>query len=497
MKSTRNKVLDHLDDHHMYHPGAIKSSRLSKRLSLSNSAMIWTGFYVVAAIVTGVILDTFDDIGPSSLLTFSSLSHCFALLALFINSVLKESLSGVSQKSLQMQILVLTLRLSNTLWLKGYTPVDSTGNWFYQFLDCCTVMFAFWNIVLFWDVRRFGKQKAEGGWPIAGMFGVAVLLGAAVHPDLNNRPFFDGVWSASLYADMMSIVPQIRIAPRSQRWSYLRDHSHADSLCPHYVGLMGISKFIGSIFWLDGHAELGYENEFNYIGYSVLVAQVIQFLQMTDFVLNYSKLLDRRIGDYREKHGDSQQGDGVSKASKAREKKQQKRGGAIAKRKASKDTQENSTSIGDVSFDQKAIIAFFKENFTQFPVSLGESGKWVYEQLQVVWDWFLSSTLVEDYIKKSRVFLYLLEKGYIGPGALDSLYRVIEQVQKRQDPKPNSIIGILFSFLAMMAFFRSVFDPLAFHMESITLPLVVLGFMSASDHILRTQLLCLYKISHV
>merc|ERR1719321_1117155 len=55
-------------------------------------------------------------------------------------SVLSQSLAGISGKTMILQALSLCFRLSSTLFLDGYLPLDKTGDMMYQMVDVCSLM---------------------------------------------------------------------------------------------------------------------------------------------------------------------------------------------------------------------------------------------------------------------------------------------------------------------------------------------------------------------
>lgn len=120
------------------------------------------------------------------------------------------------------------------------------------------------------------------------------VLAYLIHPDLNNRPFFDILWSNSLYIDVLSTLPQL--------WMIGKLGGKIDALSAHYVALIAFSRAIDMIFWYYGFEELAPENEtryallgdilpestqFNLAGWTVLSAHAIHLLLMWDFMYCY------------------------------------------------------------------------------------------------------------------------------------------------------------------------------------------------------------------
>merc|ERR1719182_711327 len=76
-------------------------------------------------------------LGFSSFLTLGAGFQClgFVLLALKVQN--QSGASGLSGKTLAMYALTLCFRLSSTVHLNGYLPVDQTGDWLLDALHIC------------------------------------------------------------------------------------------------------------------------------------------------------------------------------------------------------------------------------------------------------------------------------------------------------------------------------------------------------------------------
>jgi len=187
--------------------------------------------------ITGALLfyHTFhDDVGLSTLITLAVLLQVIALLALMIGVIGRKSASGVSAKALSLQGISCVLRLSSTMWLKGYIPVDSTGDWLYQMGDIVALILA---ARLFYLISyRYSNtyQVSDDGFPARATVCACLILAVLVHPDLNNRPLFDALWTSALYVDVISTLPQL--------WMIGKRGGKADALSAHYVFLIACSR---------------------------------------------------------------------------------------------------------------------------------------------------------------------------------------------------------------------------------------------------------------
>ena len=115
-------------------------------------------------------------------------------------------------------------------------------------------------------------------------------MAVLVHPDLNDRPLFDTLWTASLYIDSVAMLPQL--------WMIVRAGG-AQVLTSHYVAAMALSRTLNFVFWYNGYPELavlededsGVGTGSNLAGYAVVFAHVVQLALMADFLWRYMRIL--------------------------------------------------------------------------------------------------------------------------------------------------------------------------------------------------------------
>lgn len=255
------------------------SSSPCKTCNLSRNYLC---LYLMAFTVFCLIWQVFHDIGLSTLLTFSVLIQVLALGALLVGITARESVHGLSFKSLALQGVSYGLRLCSTCWLKGYIPVDSTGDWLYQLGDVSALLLCAQICYLISRKYRGTYQEAEDSFAAlpAGIF--CAVLACLVHPDLNNRPLFDSIWSCALYVDVVSTLPQL--------WMMGKNGGKVDALSAHYVALIAVSRTTDMIFWWYGFEELAPEDgSFNFAGWSVFGAHLVHLVLMWDFIYCYCR----------------------------------------------------------------------------------------------------------------------------------------------------------------------------------------------------------------
>lgn len=242
--------------------------------------------YLTAAFGFAWIWRSFHDIGLSTLLTFSVIIQVVALAAMLIGIIGRKSVTGISLRSMLMQALSFGLRLCSTCWLKGYIPVDSTGDWLYQLADfsafilcvniCYCIMFQY----------QSSYQSDQDTFSAHYVCILCIILAILVHPDLNNRPIFDSTWTSSLYIDVVSTLPQL--------WMIGKMGGKVEAISAHYVALVAVARIVDMIFWYYGFEELAPENgAFNLAGWTVLGAHFVHLILMWDFIYCYVKAISQ------------------------------------------------------------------------------------------------------------------------------------------------------------------------------------------------------------
>merc|ERR1719389_1245853 len=228
-----------------------------------------------------LVYQNYTDLGLSTLLTLTVGIQCFGYLCLRVKISQQRSVAGISGRSLILQALSYILRLSSTTWLKGYIPVDETGDWLYQLLDVFALLMVLQILYCVFKSHRHTYQEECDAFSVQGITISCFILAVIVHPDLNDRPLFDTLWATSLYIDVVAMAPQLWMMSKS---------GGAESVTSHYVFAIALSRAVNLVFWYYGYAELAPEDGgANIAGYAILAAHVLQILLMADFVVLYIK----------------------------------------------------------------------------------------------------------------------------------------------------------------------------------------------------------------
>merc|ERR1719230_2131520 len=96
--------------------------------------------YVGCAFLMGTVFHQIAEQEFSSVLTMSVLSQSLAFLLIALQISNAKSVAGISGKTMILQALSLCFRLSSTLFLDGYLPLDKTGDMMYQMVDVCSLL---------------------------------------------------------------------------------------------------------------------------------------------------------------------------------------------------------------------------------------------------------------------------------------------------------------------------------------------------------------------
>merc|ERR1719333_826399 len=196
--------------------------------------------------------------GFSSILTLSAGLQClgFVLLAMKVQN--QGAVPGLSGKTLIMYAATLCFRLSSTVHLNGYLPVDQTGDWAYQAVEICSLILVGYLMHCVFVSHRSTHQETQ-----------------------DSCPLFDILWTTGCYLETLAMLPQLWMVSKI---------GEVEALTSHFVVLSTLARVCTLVFWYRGFAELRpAHGGFNFPGYGVMGAHVIQLLLSCDFVFLYLK----------------------------------------------------------------------------------------------------------------------------------------------------------------------------------------------------------------
>jgi hypothetical protein len=242
---------------------------------------VYLGFFSAMT----VAYQSYHNLGLSTFITLTVALQFLAFSLLTLKVLQTRSVCGISGKALCCHGTVYASRLSSTVWLKGYIPTDSTGEWLYQAMDAMCLGMVL--CLLYHVFRRYShsyqsdKDSFEVGYLLSGCFALAVLL----HPHLNNRPMFDTMWTFALYTDVFAMLPQLWMVAKLQGAK-----EQVEALTLHYLAALSASRCVSMYFWFYAYREFApKDGSANITGWTIMGAQLIQVCLLLDFAFYYVK----------------------------------------------------------------------------------------------------------------------------------------------------------------------------------------------------------------
>jgi len=195
---------------------------------------------------------------------------------------------GISARALALDALALILRLSSTVWLDGYLPVDASGDWVYQATDVCSLALALWLLYQILVVYKSSYQCADDSFPAVSVAVGSILLAALLHCDMNDYPLFDITWMASLFIGVMAALPQL--------WLIIRNGGKVEALTSHYIAAMAISRVLSGVFMWYARQDITCKpwiQGVNHGIWTILGAHLLHLILLGDFAYYYGMALAR------------------------------------------------------------------------------------------------------------------------------------------------------------------------------------------------------------
>jgi len=143
------------------------------RKTQQSHLLIAYGFFALGA---GSVWHLVADGEFSAILTMSVMVQCLSLVLLALQMISTGSASGISARTLTLDALAICFRLSSTLWLNGYLPVDASGDHIFQAIDVCSLCILGWLLHQVLVVRRHTYQAEEDSLKILPMVAGAFIL---------------------------------------------------------------------------------------------------------------------------------------------------------------------------------------------------------------------------------------------------------------------------------------------------------------------------------
>merc|ERR1719161_68691 len=211
--------------------------------------------------------------GFSSTLTLGAGFQCLGFILLGMQVQKQRIAAGVSGKMLMMYAGTLCFRLSSTVWLNGYLPIDETGDWAYQALELSSLALIAYCLRSVFVVHRGTYQQKHDSLPVSlgSIVMTCVFVAVAIHPNLDRIPTFDIFWTTSCYLEAFAMLPQL--------YMFLHKGVEMEPLTGHFVVLSTLSRACSLAFWYRGFSDLGGAmGGFNMQGWMVMGSHIVQLL---------------------------------------------------------------------------------------------------------------------------------------------------------------------------------------------------------------------------
>jgi len=222
----------------------------------------------------------------SAALTIGAMVQTFAFALLAMQITYARHAQGISARALGLEAAALIFRLSSTVWLDGYLPVDASGNWMYQALDICSLALVLWLAYQVVVVHKGTYQEAEDTFPAFHVAMGAVVMAFIFHPDMDDLPLFDSFWMAGLNISAIAVLPQL--------WLTARAGGRMATLTGHYVAGMAISQLFSAVFLWHAWDFITCKPLIPGVNHGVLAmgfAHVVHMFLLADFTYCYIRSL--------------------------------------------------------------------------------------------------------------------------------------------------------------------------------------------------------------
>jgi len=249
--------------------------------TLPSTLLIAYGVFILSA---GTVWHLVADGAFSSILTMSVMVQCLAVVLLALQMVSTDSASGISARALSLDALAICCRLSSTLWLNGYLPVDASGDYVIQTVDICSLGVIAWLLHQILVVKRHSYQEEGDCMPALPIAVVALALAALLHGSMNARPVFDTLWLASVFISAVAVLPQL--------WLVTKTGGCIEALTSHYITAMAVSRVLSGMFMWHAFKDItciAWIAGFNHTSWAILAAHFLHMLLLGDFVYYYVK----------------------------------------------------------------------------------------------------------------------------------------------------------------------------------------------------------------
>jgi len=260
--------------------GIMGSSHSKKANSQSGLAFVYVAFVIVALAVYHWLAE-----GEfSAVLTLSAIFQCLAFTLLGVHAFTTGSVKSISAKSLQLEALALGCRLSSTVWLEGYLPNDSTGDYLYQCFDALSFALVLGLLYRVLKTQDRTYEADDDSMPVMPFAVGCLVLATLFHGDLNDNPLFDTLWMCGLFIGAVAVLPQL--------WLITRRRGSTPALASHFIAAMAVARMLSGTYMWHAAPEITCEpwfKDWQHAGFFILSAHAVHLILLADFAYFYVK----------------------------------------------------------------------------------------------------------------------------------------------------------------------------------------------------------------
>jgi hypothetical protein len=248
---------------------------------LPSQMLITYGVFVLSA---GAVWHLVADGAFSAILSLSVMVQCFALVLLALQTISTGNASGISAQALKLDAIAICCRLSSTVWLNGYLPVDASGDYAFQLIDICSLALLAWLLHQVLVAKRHTYEADQDNMSILPLAFGPLLLATAFHGNMNGRFIFDTLWMTGTLMSSITVLPQL--------WLITRTGGCIEALTGHFIAAMAVSRILSGMFMWHAKQDITcnpWITGFNQTTWAILAAHVLQMLLLADFGYYYVK----------------------------------------------------------------------------------------------------------------------------------------------------------------------------------------------------------------
>jgi len=239
--------------------------------------------YSICLLVAASVYHFIAGAAFSSVITMSAIVQCLGLSILSIQVLTSRSAAGISAEALKLDAASIAFRLSSTVWLNGYLPVDASGDFAYQFFDACSLFVVLWLLCRVLVTHKSTYQAEEDACRASTVVMACFVLAALLHADEDRRPIFDTLWMTGLFAGVVAVLPQLWLSSATGK---------VEALTSHYIAALALSRVLSGMFMWAARNHINclpWVGGINHAVVAIFAAHILHLVLLADFAFMYMR----------------------------------------------------------------------------------------------------------------------------------------------------------------------------------------------------------------